>query len=109
VKGSVHLVATPEVGLGFHLAGLKPVEAATPAECAHRLVELASQPDCGIVLVEDRLYDGVAPETRRLLGDRQFPLIVTFPGPVMVPGEAAFEERIAELLRQAIGYRVRLR
>ncbi len=109
MTGAVYVIATPEVSPGFQLAGTRPSTAATPEECAHRLQELLAEPDCAMILVEDRLYDGLPEETRRNLGDRAIPLVVPFPGPAAREGAAPFEERIVELLRQAIGYRVRLR
>jgi vacuolar-type H+-ATPase subunit F/Vma7 len=109
MKGLVQVIATPVVTPGFRLAGIGPVEADTPAECGHRLAEMVAEPGCVMILVEDRLYDALPPEHRQAPADRPVPLVVPFPGPVTAPGAAGFESRIAELLRQAIGYRVRLR
>jgi len=109
MKGGVHVVATPEVSLGFQLAGLQPATATTPEQCARRIEALLGKPDCAIVLVEDRLHDSLPAERRRALTDRAMPLVVPFPGPSGAAAAVPFEERVAELLRQAIGYRVRLR
>lgn len=108
MKGVVQVLCTPEVAPGFALAGTRPVESVTPEESAHRLRELLADPDCAIVLMQDRLYAGVPEEVHRQLANRPFPLVVPFPGPLPTEAET-FEARLAELLRQAIGYRVRLR
>ncbi|HXG45043.1 MAG TPA: V-type ATP synthase subunit F [Gemmatimonadales bacterium] len=109
MKGAVHVVATPAVGPGFQLAGIRPAIAATPEQCARWLEALLAEPDCAMILVEDRLHDSLPEETRRALTDRAIPLVIPFPGPSGAAGAVPFEERVAELLRQAIGYRVRLR
>ncbi len=109
MTGTVQVVATPAVSPGFLLAGIRPTPATTSDECARHLERLAAEPDCALILVEDRLYDGLPEERRREFTGRAMPLVVPFPGPSGAPGAAPFEERIAEVLRQAIGYRVRLR
>jgi vacuolar-type H+-ATPase subunit F/Vma7 len=62
----------------------------------------------GVVLVEDGLYADLPQETRRAIASSPLPMIVPFPGPTWVVRPPA-EEYIVELLRQAIGYRVRIR
>ena len=106
---AVRVVCRPEVAAGFALAGLRPLEAATPAEGAVRVVELLAQRDLGVILVEDAFYDGLPPEVRREVGRRPLPMLVPFPGPAWVERPEGPEAYIVELLRQVIGYRVRLR
>jgi hypothetical protein len=43
------------------------------------------------------------------VGRRSLPVLIPFPGPAWVERPAAAEAYIVELLRQVIGYRVRLR
>jgi vacuolar-type H+-ATPase subunit F/Vma7 len=64
--------------------------------------------DVGVVLLEDRLYDDLPEETRRAISSSPLPMVVPFPGPTWAVRPPA-EEYIVELLRQAIGYRVRIR
>jgi len=105
----VRVLCRPEIAAGFALAGLRPVEAATPQEGSERLRELLSQDDIGVVLVEETFYDGLPEDLRRQVGRRPLPMVVPFPEPAWVPGGEAAETYIVELLRQVIGYRVRLR
>ena len=69
---------------------------------------LLEGPEVGVVLVEQVLHDGMPEERRRALEDRALPVVVAFPGPRREEGPPA-ESELLELLRRAIGYRVRLR
>jgi vacuolar-type H+-ATPase subunit F/Vma7 len=106
---SVRIVCRPEVAVGFALAGLPVVEASSPADGAARTLALAAAPDTGVVLVEDECYAALSEAERRSLERRPLPMIVSFPGPARGARAEADEEYLAEILRQAIGYRVRLR
>ncbi len=106
---ALRVLCRPEVAAGFALAGLKPVEAATAEEGAARIRDLLLQPEVGVVLVEDAFYDRLPDDVRRQMGRRPLPMIVPFPGPAWAERVEEAEAYIVELLRQVIGYRVRLR
>jgi vacuolar-type H+-ATPase subunit F/Vma7 len=99
VTGEVCVVCRPEVAAGFRLAGLGVHPAADAQAAELVLAGLRSAGRTGVVLLEDQLRSGSAP-----VG---LPLVVPFPGPSRV-GQAS-EVHLIELLRRAIGYRVRLR
>jgi vacuolar-type H+-ATPase subunit F/Vma7 len=104
----VRVLTRPLLAPGFELAGLAVTRADDPAAAAHALKQWAADPDVGIVLVDDALYRALPRELLTRL-DRQAPPVVA---PVPEPhwddrGEA--EAYIVEILRQAIGYRVRPR
>lgn len=104
----MRVVCRPALRDGFALAGVPSLPAADAAEASIVLAGLAEQPDIGAVLVEESLYEGLPEETRRGFERRSLPLVIPFPGPPReeLPGA---EARLVELLRRAIGYRVRLR
>lgn len=102
------VVCRPEVGSGFALAGLPPLEIDTAEEGAARIRELLARDDVGVILVEDAYYDRLPEEVRREMAKRAVPLVVPFPGPAWAAGPADAEAYVVELLRQVIGYRVRL-
>ena len=109
MKWSVHAVATPALAAGFRLSGIA-TDAVDDAEAAaSRLGALADDPGLGILLVEERLFSAIPDVTRRAIERRPVPIIVPVPTPNW--GEAAVnaEEMILELLRRAIGYRVKLK
>lgn len=105
---AVRVLCRPEVAAGFALAGLGAIEAATPDDAALRLGTLLGQADTGVVLVEDALYDGLPDELRRQVARRALPMVVPFPGPAWAAEPEAAAAYVVELLRQVIGYRVRL-
>jgi vacuolar-type H+-ATPase subunit F/Vma7 len=107
VKVPVHVLCRPAVAEGFALVGLVPRvvtdgPAAVPVLEGH-LAEAA--PD--VLLLEEALYDSLPGELRGRIDRSARPIVVPFPGPVWVEAEPA-EARVVDLLRRAIGYRVRL-
>lgn len=108
MKATVRILCRPAVSPGFTLTSLPVTEVDDAHQAARRIAETSGDPEVGVILVEDTLYDALPDETVRSLAARPQPMIVPFPGPVWVERPAP-EEYIVELLRRAIGYRVRLR
>lgn len=106
---SVLALCRPEVAAGFGLAGLKVLEAATPAEGVATLADLRTRPEVGVILIEDTLYRQLPEELQRDIGRKPLPMLVPFPGPMWKTEAESAEAYIVELLRQVVGYRVRLR
>lgn len=106
---SVAVICRPEVATGFSLAGCPAVEAVEEAEVSEHLLDLAARSDAGVILMQEELYARVSPDVLRLLAKRPLPMVVPFPGPVWDESLRGPEGYIVEMLRQAIGYRVRLR
>ena len=109
MRYGVRVVARPEVSSGFSLAGLETIEAAGAEPAREQLHELMSKPEVGVVLMEEGFYDRLPEELRRELGRRPLPMVVPFPEPAWAEARERAEAYIVELLRQVIGYRVRLR
>jgi vacuolar-type H+-ATPase subunit F/Vma7 len=105
----VKVMARKELGAGFALAGLRPVDAPEGTDIAPLLREAIDQPENGVLLVEDSCHARLPEDLLRLIGRRPLPMVVPFPGPNWSRPVAGAEEYIIELLRQVIGYRVRLR
>ena len=103
----VRVLCRPAVATGFRLAGVLPIEVVDLADGARQLEVLLDEPGHGVVLVEDEIYAAVPEATRRELDRRPLPMVVSFPGPTWTVPREGPEAFIAELLRQAIGYRVR--
>lgn len=105
---TVEAVCTPGIAGGFRLAGLRPTEARDAEEGGRLLAELLDRPGVGVILVEEPCYDALPAAARRRVALRPLPLVVPFPAPRWAPRPPGPEAFIAELLRQAVGYRVRL-
>ena len=105
----VRVLCRPEVGAGFALAGVRVMEAATTSAAVAAFHELLEDPVAGVVLMEESYHDRLPDELRRRLSRKPLPMVVPFPGPAWAERAEAAESYIVELLRQVIGYRVRLR
>ena len=104
---SVRVVCRPALAAGFALAGLRPDTATDGVMARQRLTAMSEDPSVGIVLVEEQLHRALAPDFVQRLERRPQPLVAPFPSPRFDAREAA-EEAVLEILRRAIGYRVRL-
>jgi vacuolar-type H+-ATPase subunit F/Vma7 len=105
---ALRVLCRPALRAGFALAGVPCLPASDAAQAASLLSGLAGQPEVGVVLVEQVLFDALPVETHRALERRALPVVIPFPGPRREEAPAA-EAQLVELLRRAIGYRVRLR
>jgi len=108
VTRKLRVVCRPASLEGFGVAGVRALAAGDASECALLLERLAAEPDVGVVLVEDSLWRALSDPLRARLERRAVPVIVPFPGP-RSEGAPAAEAELVEMLRRAIGYRVRLR
>jgi vacuolar-type H+-ATPase subunit F/Vma7 len=111
VKTPIRAICRREVGLGLALAGLAPIECATGADACAALAGLAHTPARGgVILIEQALHDALPAATRRQIARDGAPILMPFPGPApLAPGGAAPEDELLDVLRRAIGYRMRLR
>jgi V/A-type H+-transporting ATPase subunit F len=90
---------------GFACSGAVQV-AVAPGEAAGALTRVLADPECGLVVLDERLVAEVGEE--RISGiDRRWPgVLVVLPAPG-VSGEE--EDYAVRLIRKAIGYHVRVR
>lgn len=105
----VRVLSRPEVGAGFQLAGVRSVDARGADDARERVEELLSVPEIGVVLIEEGFYNALPETLRRQLGRRPLPMVVPFPEPAWTGRAELAEAYIVDLLRQVIGYRVRLK
>ncbi|MEW5738937.1 MAG: V-type ATP synthase subunit F [Myxococcota bacterium] len=105
---SVRVLCRPHLARGFELAGLQATRASDAVAAAVALRRLASDAEVGVVLVDDGLYAQLSSELKGRLDRQALPIIAPVPSPSWdEKGEA--EAYVLEILRQAIGYRVRPR
>ena len=105
----LHVLCREAPALGIALSGIEPTVAATGEAAAAALQRWSAEPGHGgVVLIEQALYDALPASVRRQLRRDGTPLVMPFPGPGL-PAGLPPEHELLELLRRAIGYRVRLR
>jgi vacuolar-type H+-ATPase subunit F/Vma7 len=105
----VRILCRPEVAAGFGLTGLKVVPAESAAAAADACRAWLGDPSVGVVLMEEGYHDKLPDDVRHQLARRPLPMVVPFPGAAWEERAEAADSYIVELLRQVIGYRVRLR
>lgn len=99
------VIATRGSSAGFALAGVQVLEAEDAKDTARELARLEDSE--GVVIVDQRLYEELSDELRRSLGKSATPVVIPVPGPNW-GAESSAHEYIVDILRRAIGYRVRL-
>lgn len=110
MRTPIRAIARRETALGLALSGLAPIEAASGVEAGAAIAALAATPaKGGVILIERALYDALPSATRRQLHRDGVPVLMPFPGPETAALERAPDDELLEILRRAIGYRVRLR
>jgi vacuolar-type H+-ATPase subunit F/Vma7 len=110
MKTPVRVICRRETALGIALAGIAPIEATTGAEAAVALAALAHTPGKGgIVLIEAALHAELPAATLRQIRKDGAPILQPFPGPAPLAPGAVPEQELFDVLRRAVGYRMRLR
>jgi len=108
-EGRLIVLGRPASAAGFRLAGIPVQEVADPREATARMHALLADAGLGMVLLESVLHDALDEEVRHRIASRALPLVIPFPSPAWEEKGVAADAYIVELLRQAIGYQVRLR
>jgi vacuolar-type H+-ATPase subunit F/Vma7 len=101
------VISSPGLSAGFALAGVPVFEAADGADAARQIDHLADAMNTGVVIIDEPLYDDLPDEVRRNLRRSPLPVVIPVPGPDWTT-ETTAHEYIVEILRRAIGYRVKL-
>ena len=109
MKLPMSAIARAGLAEGLGLAGVRFAAVADEREGAERLAELVMAAAPRALLVEDSLLEALPPAARRRLARQMLPVVLSVPGPQRALGRARAEEEILEILRQAVGYRLRLR
>jgi len=105
---TLRVVCRPEIAAGFELAGIAVTRVAGASAAAETMTRLLADAGVGMVLLEDTLYRALPHDLTTRLDRQALPVVAPFPSPSWdVQGEA--EAYVLEILRQAIGYRVRPR
>lgn len=108
MRAPVEIVCTSAVAAGMALTGLPVSAADSRVEAVRELEKRIREGRRSVILVDEATYRDLSAEARRALGRQALPMVVPFPLPEW-RARGAREANIVELLRQAIGYRVRLR
>jgi len=101
------VIASPGLSAGFALAGIPVFQAVDGDDAAHQIQRAVDEARAGVVIIDEPLYRELSEDLRRILERSTLPLVIPVPGPDWTAKSSA-HEYIVEILRRAIGYRVRL-
>ena len=101
------VIASQGLSAGFALAGVPVSEARDGADAAKQIDHLVDSEGASVVIIDEPLYRDIPEEIRRALQRSTLPVVIPVPGPDWT-SEATAHEYIVEILRRAIGYRVKL-
>lgn len=101
----VIFITEPVARLGFALAGIDQY-IAEPQELEEILGKAMSDPENGLIVIDERLTAGIDEERMREIEGAWHGVIVVLPSPLAGTGE--IEDYAARLIRRAIGYHVRI-
>jgi vacuolar-type H+-ATPase subunit F/Vma7 len=97
------VMTSPELAVGYRLAGVATVEVASAAEAETRLEELLLQED-GVIAVHAPYFYALARPLRQRLDALRAPLVVPLPAGTANDQAQDRRQRLLQMLRQAVGY-----
>jgi vacuolar-type H+-ATPase subunit F/Vma7 len=100
------VVSNPALADGFRLAGATAIPVGS-REAMSVLRSLVAEPDVGLVLVTDDLWEAVPAKLRGALENLTQPIVLGLPSGA--PDDPAVRRRLlGEMLERAIGYRIQV-
>ncbi len=88
---------------GFRLAGITSRIATTPEQTQAAIEETLRNTDYGVVIITEKLADGVRQLIETLRLERERPLIVEIPGP---EGPLPGRKSLRQFVQEAVGMRI---
>jgi len=98
-----YCIADADTVRGFRLAGVPGEAVDSPAETRDALERAARQADLGIVIMTDRVADGIRDTVEALRLGQARPLVVEVPGP---DGPMPGRKTLREFVQEAVGMRI---
>ncbi|MDE3068275.1 MAG: V-type ATP synthase subunit F [Verrucomicrobiota bacterium] len=100
-----YCIADEDTVRGFRLAGVDGRVVTSAPQAATAVAALAAQPDCGILILTEKVAAGIRPQLAQIRLERSRPLVIEIPGPEgPVPGRRSLRQFVEE----AVGVRISL-
>lgn len=99
------VVTTPELALGYRLAGATAIEADSAGSAARALEELVERED-GVIAVHEPYFHALDRGLRARLDALRWPLVVPLPSGQAAETAPERRERLLQMLWQAVGYEI---
>jgi vacuolar-type H+-ATPase subunit F/Vma7 len=101
------VIAGSDLSAGFALTGVPVFEATDGEDAARQLEQSVDEMSAGVIIIDESLYRDLPEELQRSLRRSTLPVVIPVPGPDWT-AESTAHDYIVDILRRAIGYRVRL-
>jgi V/A-type H+/Na+-transporting ATPase subunit F len=98
-----YCIADEDTVRGFRLAGIEAHVAITAEEAHAAINEIASRPDCGILILTEKVAALIRPQVEVIRLEKDRPLIVEIQGP---DGPLSGRKSLRELVQEAVGVSV---
>jgi V/A-type H+-transporting ATPase subunit F len=99
-----YCIADEDTVRGFRLAGIGVQVAATAEEARIGINDAAVLPDCGVIIITERVAAWIRPQVEMIRLTRDRPLIVEIPGPEgPLPGRKSLREFVQEAVGVSVG------
>jgi len=102
------VITDPGTATGFRMAGIETYEVTDVHEMRSKVLDLMKTDSYGLIAVNEELGRDLGDDVNRLIRTRALPVILPFPvlkGGVVESGE----EYLSKLVKQAIGFYVKLK
>lgn len=104
--GRLIVVTTPDIALGFQLAGVETFAVETPKDAQALLQQLLATDEDSLIAVCQELLADVPPRLQQRIAASYRPVVMPIPGGApTVTGEGR-QRYIAELIRRAVGFHI---
>lgn len=98
-----HCIADEDTVRGFRLAGVLGEVAASVPIVVAALESAAARPDCGVIILTEKIAAGIRPLVEQIRFERERPLIIIIPGP---EGPARERKSLRQSVQEAVGIRL---
>ena len=108
----IGVISEIDIATGFALAGVHTSRVvSSPVEASRALMELASDPELGVIIISSKYFTLLKDDIKRLREDKPlYPLVIEVPSPSAErekgkaqKGEGSKSKHIQDLVRKAVG------
>jgi V/A-type H+/Na+-transporting ATPase subunit F len=98
-----YCIADEDTARGFRLAGIEAHAVVTAEEAQAAINETAARPDCGVLILTEKVAAWIRPQVEIIRLEQDRPLIVEIQGP---EGPLSGRKSLRELVQEAVGVSV---
>jgi V/A-type H+/Na+-transporting ATPase subunit F len=99
-----YCIADEDTARGFRLAGIVTHVAETAEQARAAVNETTVQPDCGVMIITEKVAAWIRPHIEMIRLTRDRPLIVEIPGPEgPIPGRKSLRAFVQEAVGVSVG------